>query len=117
MIHNLLNNSLKHGQGDFCVRIKAFRNRHSLTIVNRVHWCPINGEYTLGLGLRVVNVLLRLDPELHFQFRYGNTYYVVRLTIPTTNGPTLPEHNKPINVALSQNKPGTVAVEDENYFI
>lgn len=117
MIYNLLNNTLKHGQGDFCVRIKAFRDRHSLTIVNRVHWCPIYGEHTLGLGLRVVNVLLRLDPELHFQSRYGNNYYAVRLTLPATSSTADADYNKTVKVVPSRNRSEPVQVGDEDYFI
>jgi signal transduction histidine kinase len=86
MIHNLLTNALKHGQGDFTVRIKASVTRPSVAVVNRVEWCPVNVEHTLGLGLRVVQVLLHLDPNVRFRHRRGNSYYAVRLSFPAATG-------------------------------
>ena len=115
--HNLLSNALKHGQGDFYVRVRSAGARPSLTIVNRVQWCPVNVEHTLGLGLRVVTVLLRLDPEIYFQCRRGNTYYAVRLTFPSATGPIELDSGSTTTETFPENSVEVVPVQDENYFI
>jgi hypothetical protein len=35
----------------------------------------------LGLGLRVVAALLKLEPDIHYQRRQSQGYYIVRLTL------------------------------------
>lgn len=91
IVHNLLSNALRHGQGDFWVRVKRRERRAWVTIVNRVAFQPRDGERDLGLGLRVVAVLHRLDPEMKFGRRRGKTYHAVRLGFPTTPAPTSAE--------------------------
>lgn len=112
IIHSLLTNALKHGQGDFQVRVRTAGPRVALTICNRVEFCSLDPERTLGLGLRVVSVLLRLDPDLRFRRRRGLTYHVVRLTAPRITKPTSPPN--PISARASG---GNRPAEDENFFI
>ena len=84
--HSLLTNALKHGNGDFTVRIRPQKKRAFLIITNRVG--PDDGkEPTLGLGLRVVTALLRLEPELRFDRRLGKHYHVARLQLPLLESP------------------------------
>jgi len=77
--HNLLTNALKHGQGNLAVRVKKHGDRVVLFIANFVTRTEALRESTLGLGLRVVTALLRLDPEITFHRRHGNGYYAVHL--------------------------------------
>lgn len=90
VIHNLLSNALKHGEGDFWVRVRSLRGRASFVIVNRVAHTTLDLDRNLGLGLRVTAVLLRLDSEIHFHRRRGLTYHAVRLSFPLTTPPSLP---------------------------
>jgi len=117
IIHNLLANALKHGQGDFTVHVRSAGTRPSLTIVNRVEWCPVNAEFTLGLGLRVVKVLLRLDPGIHYQSRRGNMYYAVRLTFPAASGRINLDPGNVSDTTVRKVPTELVSAEDENYFI
>jgi signal transduction histidine kinase len=118
IIHNLLANALKHGQGDFLVNVRSAGTRQSLSIVNRVEWCSIDSEFALGLGLRVVKVLLRLDPEIHYRSRRANTYYGVRLSFPAAReGSDMPERIGTAWRTIPNGAAGTPAGEDENYFI
>ncbi len=86
IIHTLLTNALKHGSGDLTVRLK--RRKHSVVFLvsNRVNRTA-NPESTLGLGLRVVAALLRLEPGLHLQRRHGKNYYTTLLRIPIVEQP------------------------------
>ena len=78
IIHNLLTNALKHGDGDLTVRVKCLGDRAVLFVANFVTFKEPNS--TLGLGLRVVEALLRLEPEIHFRRRRGNGYYAARVS-------------------------------------
>jgi len=84
--HTLLTNALKHGSGDLTVRLKR-RSRFAVLLVsNRVNRAP-DRESTLGLGLRVVAALLRLEPELRLQRRHGKSQYTTLLRMPTVEQP------------------------------
>lgn len=84
--HNLLTNALKHGDGDFTVRVKRYGKFVGLFVGNRARRASTT-EPTLGLGLRVVGALLRLEPELRLQRRHGGNYYVTRLLVPLVEQP------------------------------
>ena len=84
--HSLLTNALKHGEGDFTVRIRRLRRQAVLIVTNRVRQSA-HAEPTLGLGLRVAAALLRLDPEIQFHRRHGKNYHVARLLLPLVEQP------------------------------
>jgi len=79
--HTLLTNALKHGSGGLTVRLKRHPHTIVLLVTNRVGRAA-DPEPTLGLGLRVVAALLRLEPEVRLQRRHGNNYYTTLLRIP-----------------------------------
>jgi signal transduction histidine kinase len=80
VVHNLLSNALKHGVGDLTVRARLRSREASLTIANRRKTADAANDATLGLGLRVVSALVRLDPGTRFQRRGSSSSYVVRLS-------------------------------------
>jgi signal transduction histidine kinase len=82
ILHNLFTNALKHGQGNIHVRLAPRHGRFVLIIANglRPHSSP-NAE-TLGLGLRVVNTLISLQPGIKYRRRSGRRDYLVRLSFP-----------------------------------
>jgi len=84
--HSLLTNALKHGEGNFTVRIRKRRHQAVLLVTNRVRHSA-DAEPTLGLGLRVVAALLRLEPEMRFHRRLGRDYHVARLLLPLVEQP------------------------------
>ena len=84
--HSLLTNALKHGEGDFTVRIRRLRRQAVLIVTNRVRQSATT-ETTLGLGLRVVAALLRLEPEIRFHRRLGKNYHVAQLRLPLVEQP------------------------------
>ena len=85
-IHTLLTNALKHGDGDLTVRVKPCGRQATLLVANAVkNTTP--PETTLGLGLRVVAALLRLEPDLRLQRRSRNGYHVARLLVPIVEQP------------------------------
>ncbi len=84
--HNLLTNALKHGGGDFAVRVQRHAQKVTLVVANRVHGVS-SEKNTLGLGLRVVAALLRLEPDMKLQQRRGVDYHLSRLLMPTVNLP------------------------------
>lgn len=91
ILHNLFTNALKHGQGNIRVRLKQRRGRQVLLIANGLRSRVTPQPETLGLGLRVVDTLLGLQPELRCQRRCGRRDYLVRLSFPTSLLPT-PAH-------------------------
>jgi len=88
--HALLTNALKHGSGDLTVRVKRSGKFAALVVGNRADGSPASStEPTLGLGLRVVAALLKLEPELHLHRRHGAGYHVVQLLVPVVEQPPL----------------------------
>ena len=86
--HNLLSNALKHGDGDISVRVQPRGGTVLLLVANRIS--HRNGDVnadTLGLGLRVVDALLGLEPDIHYRRRRGDGYYAARLKIPAMEPP------------------------------
>lgn len=86
VVHSLLTNSLKHGSGDLSVRVKRHGRSIALLVSNRVSPGTIP-ESTLGLGLRVVEALLRLEPDIQLHRRRGGNYYATRLRLPAVDQP------------------------------
>ncbi|MGZ4964874.1 MAG: histidine kinase dimerization/phospho-acceptor domain-containing protein [Limisphaerales bacterium] len=79
VLHNLLTNALKHGQGDIVVRLMRKQSRGGLIIFNRVPKQPVRADKTLTMGLRVVNALLSHQPEIEFRSGARNGHYAARV--------------------------------------
>lgn len=82
MVHNLLANALKHGQGEIRVKLGPSNGYNVLTISNRLRSRPADQSESLGLGLRVVNTLLSLQPAVKFRQRFTSNSYAIRLAFP-----------------------------------
>lgn len=82
IIHNLISNALRHGSGTVKLCVRSRRQAHTLTVANHVTPRTRSVGYSLGLGLRVVNTLLSLEPKLRYQHRRGSNSYIARLTFP-----------------------------------
>ncbi len=89
IIHNLLTNSLKHGQGDIVVRFTG-RQHCAVAIFNRTRQAA--APETLGLGLRVVDSLLALQPPIRSCRRAGRKYFAVRLVFPAASAETIAQN-------------------------
>ena len=87
MIHNLLTNALKHGHGDLTVRVSRRSGKAGLFIFNHTSRKTDAAPDDLGLGLRVVAALLRLEPGIQYQRRRGRRYYAARLQMPAIETP------------------------------
>lgn len=87
IIHNLLTNALKHGLGDLTVRVTRRSGKAGLLVINRTRRKADTDSDTLGLGLRVVEALLRQEPEIHYRRRRGESYYAARLRLPAMEPP------------------------------
>jgi signal transduction histidine kinase len=87
ILHNLFTNALKHGRGNILVRVRPQGDRVVLIIANGLQ--PRNTPHpeTLGLGLRVVDTLLGLQPEIKYRRRSGVRGYCARLSLPTAPAP------------------------------
>jgi signal transduction histidine kinase len=83
IIHNLFTNALKHGREELNVRVHQSNHRTILLIANGINPQPDTERTTLGLGLRVVATLLKLEPDIHYQRRQNRGYYIARLTLPS----------------------------------
>jgi signal transduction histidine kinase len=99
ILQNLLTNALKHGHGDLRVRVTETSRGAALTIINRVSPRP-EPEETLGLGLRVVEALLRLDSSIKFKQRRFGRYHFVRLSFAHRAGQP--------DIVTSQARPGAL---------
>ncbi len=82
ILHNLFNNSLGHGHGEIGVKLVKRDKTCVLTIMNQVRFEAPQPRQTLGLGLRVVDTLLSLQPGIGYRCRHGR-YYATRLTLPS----------------------------------
>jgi two-component sensor histidine kinase len=105
IIHNLLTNALKHGQGDIRVRLRCGREACVLTIFNLVRREAAPEPETLGLGLRVVDTLLPLQPGMKCHRRRGKHYYAARLAFPVAGRADL----EPGSLAYDQSLPSRQA--------
>lgn len=73
LLHNLLSNALKHGEGPISVLLETPEGTPRLSIIN-----PIKKELTsgTGIGLRIVNALTRAQTSLRVDsFTLHNTYH------------------------------------------
>lgn len=84
VLHNLLSNALKHGQGDIVVRLMRKENRGGLIIFNKVPKSPARTDKTLMLGLRVVNALVSHQLDIQFQSGARNGHYAARMRFACT---------------------------------
>jgi signal transduction histidine kinase len=84
--HTLLTNALKHGSGELTVRLKPEGKSAALLVANPTSRDGTT-EPTLGLGLRVVAALLRLEPGLVLQRRHTRHYHVARFLVPRVDHP------------------------------
>jgi signal transduction histidine kinase len=87
ILHNLFTNALKHGQGNIHVRLRQQSGNFVLLIANGLRTRSTPQPETLGLGLRVVDTLLSLQPGIKCRRRSGSRDYLVRLTFPITTNP------------------------------
>ncbi len=94
IFQSLLTNALKHGQGVIRVRVVSNRESAALSIMN-VLGEPSDNELGLGLGLRVVRALARLQPEAAFQSHQAGRRFSARLRLHaspvTPRGASTPE--------------------------
>jgi signal transduction histidine kinase len=84
ILHNLLTNAFKHGQGEIRVRLARKNGCVVLMIANRLRDRKAVQPEALGLGLRVVDTLLSLQPDLKCRRRRGDRNYLVRLAFPAS---------------------------------
>lgn len=89
IIHNFFTNALKHGQGEIRVKLQPGNDSHLLTITNRLRPGRKDLE-TLGLGLRVVDTLLSLQPAIKCRRRKNRNCYGVRIAFPLGRDSTRP---------------------------
>jgi signal transduction histidine kinase len=86
IVHTLLTNALKHGRGNLSVRVRC-TGKSAVLLVGNPCSGAVTAEPTLGLGLRVVEVLLKLEPEMKLRRRHTRTYHVARLSAPLVKQP------------------------------
>jgi signal transduction histidine kinase len=83
VIHNFLTNAMKHGHDQLNVRVNRRNHRAVMLIANRMGPKVNQEQNTLGLGLRVVAALLKLEPDIHYQRRQmQGRYYIARVSFP-----------------------------------
>lgn len=83
IVHNLLSNAWKHGRGKIRLHLVGHsgRKRVAISVINQTPGFPAAASSS-GLGLRVVDTLIRLQPGMTCKRRSGKGYYSVRLTFP-----------------------------------
>lgn len=83
IIHSLLANALKHGQGEIRVTLRSSNKHCLLTIANRLRSRPADKADSLGLGLRVVDTLVEMQPSIKCRRRCMLDCYSVRIKFPS----------------------------------
>jgi two-component system heavy metal sensor histidine kinase CusS len=79
ILHSLLTNSLKHGHGNIHIKLVRRARRNVLVIYNQRLRNASSENFTWGLGMRVVNALIQLQPAMRFRSRRGSQYYAARI--------------------------------------
>ncbi len=86
IVHSFFANALKHGRGEIRVKLRTTNAAHVLSVANRRHAPNSTRAETLGLGLRVVDTLLSLAPNIKCRRRNGRRCYAVQLSFPVAQG-------------------------------
>ena len=77
VLHNLLSNALKHGSGDLVVELRQDQEMNCMVrISNALRKDQIKGT---GLGLRIVDALVKTHGNLEWKYFLENEYYVTEL--------------------------------------
>lgn len=87
MLHNLLTNALKHGQGTIVVRVGVGPSEVRCSIVNPVRDTQSGNPPGIGLGLRIVTALAAQHPGIRFERGTGPGEFVGTLTFPRADLP------------------------------
>ncbi len=87
ILHNLLANALKHGQGDIHIKLVHRKSRGVLVIFNRTQRETSPEKLAPGLGMRVVTALVSLHSSVRFRFRRGANYYSARISLSPSAPP------------------------------
>lgn len=82
MIHSFFSNAYKHGKGAIHVGINPGDRTWILCIRNPIRSSPGEAADTLGLGLRVVDSLLKLQPEMKCRRTQSAQEFRVELEFP-----------------------------------
>jgi signal transduction histidine kinase len=82
IIHNFFSNAFKHGNAGISATIQPAGGNFCLTIRNACRAHAEGAVDTLGIGLRVVDTLLKLQPELKCERHLNGTEYLVSLSFP-----------------------------------
>jgi len=94
ILRNLLTNALKHGVGEIRVRLCQRSDRTMVWIGNRIG-PRLDHEDSSGLGLQVVQTLLRLQPELRYRCRQTTGVYGALLVFPSQPSASVPQPLSP----------------------
>ncbi|MGC3957110.1 MAG: histidine kinase dimerization/phospho-acceptor domain-containing protein [Verrucomicrobiota bacterium] len=101
ILHNLFTNALKHGQGHIHIRLSRRQNSFVLLIANGQRSRTTAQHETLGLGLRVVDSLLGLQPEIKCRRRRGQRDFLVQLRFPVPALGALPAVSDRVRAIIS----------------
>jgi signal transduction histidine kinase len=82
VIHNLFSNAYKHGSGAISVELQPRETVWVLVLRNEMRPQAFPARDTLGIGLRVVDTLLRLQPEVKCRRSSAEAGYGVELEFP-----------------------------------
>lgn len=85
IVHSFFANALKHGQGEIRVKLRTINGSHVLIVANRRRSPHSTQPKTLGLGLRVVDTLLNLDPNITSRRRRSLNCYAIQLAFPAAD--------------------------------
>jgi len=79
ILHNLLNNALRHGVGTIDLLTDATPDAICIQISNRIR--PSSAKST-GLGLRIVTALAKTQPRLHVHSHIAGDLYTANVSLP-----------------------------------
>ncbi len=80
IVHGILSNALKHGEGDTWVRVKnnaANGFNSKLLVMNKICSKTIHSKTSLQIGTRVMKALTQQQQDLNLKLRRGDKWYCV----------------------------------------
>lgn len=109
ILHNLLTNALKHGEGNLMIRAACRGGNIHCTVANRIRCMKAPTTDGIGLGLRMVGALAARHEGMRFRWRRYGRWFAAHLAFSAGLEPMAGSLPTRVVEALLSDTPGSPA--------